>query len=215
MKRLITSTLITTLIAFASIAEAKEKDPIRVSDVTFDQTSSGWITADVEFEAGDFAADSDARKKDYLNRVKLTLTVAYEDRDLTRAKDASTDEKENPYEFYQRTVELAAVKRSSDITLRFFIPPAIVESKSFPDKPIAWMLEWEVEGLKMPVDVTRFPKHFSKSLQKEAAFTKFTNSMSEGAKANEGIMLPQYYGPGGLQPRRDSKDFAFVRKDGV
>ena len=48
----------------------------------------------------------DARKKDYLNRVKLTLTAGYEDRDLANSRKATAEQKKAPFEFYQRAVEL-------------------------------------------------------------------------------------------------------------
>jgi hypothetical protein len=205
------ATALISLFALASVAGAKDRVAITVKDVKFDRTSSGWITADVEFQAGDFAASPDARKKDYLNRVKLTLTAGYEDRDLSRSRKATTEQKKKPYEFYQRSVELAAVKRSKTITVRFFIPPAVVESKGFPAKPFAWMLEWEVEGVKMPADPKLFPDNFSRELRTEKAFTRFNNYLSTSKEANEGIMLAQYHGPGSLQPKT-SKDFAFIRK---
>ncbi|MFT4550356.1 MAG: hypothetical protein ACI8XO_001959 [Verrucomicrobiales bacterium] len=213
MNMKLTVSALMSLLLLSSAVTAKDRDPIKVRDVTFKRSSSGWITADVEFQAGDFAANPEARKKDYLNRIKLTLTVAYEDRDLANSKVANAAQKKAPFEFYQRAVELTAVKRSKSITVRFFIPPAVVESKGFPAKPIAWMLDWEVEGVQMPVDVERFPKNFSSNLKDLKVFTSFNNFLAEGVKANEGIMLAQYHGPDDLQPRRDLKDFAFIRKE--
>ena len=208
MKKQLATTML-TLAVFATLAGAADRAAITVKDVTFDRTSSGWITADVEFKAGDFAASPDARKKDYLDRVKLT--AGYEDRDLATSRKANAKQKDKPYEFYTRSVELAAVKRSKIITVRFFIPPAVVESKGFAAKPFAWMLDWEVEGIEMPVDAKRFPENFSRELRVEKTFTLFKNYLAEGKEANDGVMLAQYHGPGSLQPK-DSKDFAFVRK---
>jgi len=201
-----------SFVALSASSGAKERKAITVKDVTFKQTSSGWITADIEFQAGDFKASPDARKKDYLDRVKLTLTTAYEDRDLATSKNASAVENQNPYEFYQRTIELTSVKRSKNITLRFFLPPAVVESKGFPAKPFVWMLDWEVEGVKMPVDVKLFPKNFSDNLRKPDALKVFQEFLSDDANSNEGIMLPPYLGPSSLQPKNDIRDFAFVRR---
>ena len=105
------------------------------------------------------------------------------------------------------------MRRAKIITVRFFIPPAVVESKGFAEKPVGWMLGWEVEGVEMPVDVERFPDNFSKKLQDRKVFETFKKFIAEGASSNEGIMLPPYHGPSGLQPKNDNKDFAFVRKD--
>ena len=118
-----------------------------------------------------------------------------------------------PYEFYRRSVELVAVRRSKIVTVRFFIPPAVVDSKGFPAKPIAWMLDWEVEGVRMPVEPKRFPHNFSKKLQDPATLKTFQNLSAEGALKNDGVMLAQYHGPANLQPKSNGKDFAFARKD--
>jgi len=213
MKKQLAATVLTSLVAFTALAGAIDRAPITVKDVTFKRASSGWITADVEFQAGDFVTTPGARKKDYLDRVKLTLTAAYEDGDLANSRKATAEQKQNPYEFYQRAVELAAVKRAKIITLRFFIPPAVVESKGFADKPIAWMLDWEVEGVRMPVDVKRFPDNFSKNLQDKTKLDSFNKFLMEGVKANEGIMLAQYHRPFTLAPKNDERAFAFIRKD--
>ena len=210
MKKQLATTLV-SIAVLATLASAKERAPITVKKVKFDRTSAGWITADVEFQAGDFAATPEARKKDYLNRVKLTLTAGYEDRDLANSRKATDEQKKKPYEFYQRTVELTAVKRSKIITIRFFLPPAVVESKGFPAKPFAWMLDWEVEGMKMPSEPKRFPDNFSRELRDPKTLTVFRNYLAEAKGENEGVMLAQYHGPAGLQPK-SSKDFAFIRK---
>lgn len=210
MKKQLASTLL-TLAVLTVFAGARERAAITVKNVNFDRTSAGWITADVEFQAGDFAANADARKKDYLDRVKLTLTAGYEDRDLSNSRKATEGQKDQPYEFFTRTVELAAVKRSKIITVRFFIPPAVVESKGFTAKPFAWMLGWEVEGVPMPEDADRFPDNFSRELHNTKSLTLFKNYLAESKEKNEGIMLAQYHGPGSLQPKA-STDFAFVRK---
>ena len=201
-----------SLVASASLAGAKERAAIDVRNVKFDRTSNGWITADVEFQAGNFNASPEARRKNYLNRVKLTLTAGYEDRDLKNSRKASEEQKEKPYEFYQRAVELTAVRRSRLITVRFFIPPAVVESKGFPARPFAWMLEWEVEGVKMPADAKRFPDNFSRELRDEKSLTLFRNYLGASKQDNAGVMLAQYHGPVSLQPKNSTKDFAFVRK---
>ncbi|MGI9240181.1 MAG: hypothetical protein ACR2RV_05240 [Verrucomicrobiales bacterium] len=210
-KQLAAAALILSLTLSASPAFARERAPIKVRDVKFDRTARGWITADVEFQAGDFAQGEKARKKDYLSRIKLTLTTGYEDRDLANSRKATAEQKEFPYEFYQRSVELASVKRSRLITVRFFLPPAVVESKGFPAKPFAWMLGWEVEGLEMPVDPKRFPDNFSRELHDPKVLTVFQNFLNKNKESNAGVMLAQYHGPGSLQPKT-SKDFAFIRK---
>ena len=95
MKKQLAATALISLIVFTSLASAKDRAAITVKDVTFKRTSSSWITADVEFQAGDFVTSTKDRKKDYLERVKLTLTAAYEDRDLANSRNATAEQKQN------------------------------------------------------------------------------------------------------------------------
>lgn len=184
-------TIISTTFVFA------KDETILVKDVKFSRATDDWIVAMIKLDAIENHKE-DARDKDYIENIKVTLTVAYEPNYSGAPK--------GQYDFYRSDLEIIAMKAAAPKHVYFALPGIIVKRDRLDKDPFAWMVELEVDGEK--IEATK--DHISDKLKKGGAAQSFITKANTSVSENENLLVPSYLAPEFLK-FKDQPDY--IRKD--
>jgi hypothetical protein len=185
------------VLPFISIFAASDDAPVVIRDVKFENAKDDWIVAEIKLDAIKNPKE-DARDKNYVDNIKVTLTVAFEVQ--------ATGVPKNTYDFYKSELEVVSIKAAEPKYVYFLLPGVIVERDKLKKDPFAWMVELEVDGEKLePTD-----DHISKSLQK-LGVQNFLSKANAGISQTENLLMPVYLAPGGIFKYKDLP--IFIRKE--
>lgn len=182
-----------SIFSLQAVAQPATPAQVEVATVKFGAARFGgdsWLEADVEL---DVKPGGKPVSGEFVNRVRVTLTMAF---DIVDAKGAKRRD------FYRSSAELISVE-GGKTNARFYLPPEVVKR----------------DKLKTPVDYYAVELEAAGEPQtavKESVSTKFTSAesiknflsmaTSEGG-ANEGLLMPQYLTPFSFDAQRRSPTF--------
>jgi hypothetical protein len=149
-----------------------------------------WNETEIEISVKPAATRGDSR---YVNRVKVTLTLAHEDRT-------------NMLQYYRASAEAVALMEGR-AKIRFYLPPEIVRRDTLRAEPKLWAVDVVADGQAMA------PARAASSLTTPAARADFLKKADAVATANAGILVPQYLTPFAFDNDRSAP--AFVRSEAL
>lgn len=171
-------------------------NPVTIQNIHFNTLDKDWLQVEVQLRAGPNTVPG-SRTKNYVDNVKLTITLSYE-----------VPSAPGGFDFYQSTVEMPSLKRGERYQVYFYLPGVIVERDRLPREPHAYIVQLEVDGQALPLR----KENLKQSFFKQASFvTQYVNRARLQAPINEGILLPQYYAPSALTIELRNTP-AFIRK---
>ena len=181
-------------------------------DVSFDQIPSRgagggtWMLASMELVPNANPLPQ-ARNKDYLDDVELTLSLAFE-------RPAGADGKPQ-FDFYSSRVRIAILKARKRVPLHFFIPGYIVERDRLPREPKYWALEISVSGVPQEASANTVSREY-KTPQMLKFLPSFLGKVAQEGRPNEGLLMPQYLAPRGIAGTVRTLDttIPFIREEG-
>lgn len=150
-----------------------------------------WFEAEVELNT---RANGRAVAGEFVNRVKATLSIMTE----------STDSRAPA--FYRSSVEIVALE-SGTSTIRFYLPPEIVKRDRLRTDIKYYVVELEAGGNLLPPSGLSVSKAFASA----DSVKTFQAKVAAEGKANENILMPQYYTPFANDTRRVSP--TLLRRD--
>ena len=160
-----------------------EKELISIREVKFFRATDDWTVAMIKIDAQK-NPDENARDRDYLENIKITLTLAYE----PKYKNAPKGQ----FDFYRSDVEIIAMKAAEPKMVYFALPGVIVKRDRLEKDPFAWMIDLEVNGNK--IEPTE--EHISKELRKGGVAQSFISKANSESPDNDDLLMPSYLAPG-------------------
>ena len=185
------------IVLLSTFIHAKE-DLVAVKGVKFAYSTDKWIVAEIKIDALKNPKGEKARNEDYLDNVKVILTLAYEPK--------SKNLPDNHFDFYRSEVEIITIKTAAPKNIYFALPGSISERDKLSKDPYAWMVEIEVDGQKVEPQ----KDHLSKKLQKNA--TSFIAKANAGVSETEDLLVPSYLAPNFVTAKLKNQP-DFKRKD--
>ncbi|MET0261268.1 MAG: hypothetical protein ABW223_00105 [Rariglobus sp.] len=199
------SVLWAALMAFASLLPVSAQTPpaaapveVEVGGVKFNairqpNSQSAWYEAEI-----DVIAKPSAQTGRFLNRVKVTLSIA------TKVATPGTTK---PYEFYRSSAELVSLETGRS-SVRFYLPPEVLKRDGVRGDPDFWLVELSVGG----TAVAPTKNAASSSINDKAKLDNFKSKVASEAGANDGILVPQYLSPYAIDYTRQSP--SYIRVEG-
>jgi len=176
--------LLVLLIGLPSLVlVAQEAPTIEVSNVRFDRVGEDWLMASVQITP-DRNPAPEARNKDFLDDVLLTLNLCYE---VDNKADGDL-----PLDFYRSSVRMISIEQSTRYTVYFFLPGVLRERDELDVDPFAWLIEMEVAGTPVKMAADQAGGEIDVSPE---GYDNFLSRASSAAPANDGILVPSYLAP--------------------
>jgi hypothetical protein len=151
-------------------------------------SANAWNETEIEINVKPAATKGDSR---FINRVRITLTIAADGSDNTLA-------------YYRANAEAVALMEGRS-RVRFYLPPEIVRRDTLRAEPKLWAVDIVAAGQPMT------PSRAAASMATPAARADFLKKAATSAAANDGILVPQYLTPFAFDTDRPSP--AFVRSE--
>tara|TARA_R100000027_G_scaffold67749_1_gene68500 strand:- start:24830 stop:25456 length:627 start_codon:yes stop_codon:yes gene_type:complete len=164
-------------------ARAQEPPTIEVSNVRFDRTGDDWLVATVEITP-DRNPLPDARDRDFVDDVELTLSLCYE--------VDNQPEGQPPFTYYRSSVRIVSMEHSKRYTNYFFLPSVLRDRDELKTDPFAWMIEMKVSGVSVPMAIDQAGGQVVKGAK---GYGEFLNHVGANAPQNDGILVPIYLAP--------------------
>ena len=182
-------------------------------DLVFDQIRSRgagggtWMMAAMELVPNANPIPQ-ARNKEFLEDVELTLSLAYD-------RGAGADGKPQ-FDFYSSRVRIAIIKARERLPLHFFIPGYIVERDRLPREPKYWAVEISIGGIPQEASANTVSREY-KTPQMLKFLPSFLGKVAQEGRPNEGLLMPEYLAPRGIAGQVRSLDttIPFIREEGV
>ena len=174
-----------TVLPLRAQTAVTEKD-IEVSNVHFNMvpppagstTKTGWCQVDVEVNVKPGAATQATHS--FLNRVKVTLSLAFHD---PTEKDALK------FSYYRASAEVVALEVGRS-NLRFYLPGEIIKRDSLAGEAKYYAVELAVGGKAIPMK--KGNGYSEASLPDLEHVQNFLTKAGAESAANDGSLLPQY-----------------------
>jgi hypothetical protein len=133
----------------------------------------------------------------FVDRVRVGLSIGVE---LTGRAGSG-------FQFYQAEAEAVTLTRGTSV-FRFYLPAAVVARDGMRGEPHSYLVAVSVGGKEVPLTA----RHHSSSLNAENVRQSFLERVGREAKANAGVLLPQYLTPFQLQYPRDTPAFLRIER---
>ena len=174
-------------------AAATKDEPARVEVVAvrfaginaMGSSALTWNETDVEINVRSTSTKADSR---FVNRVKVTLTVAFESAP-------------GEYSHYRASAEAVALEVGR-ANFRFYLPPEVVRRDKLRTEPKLYAVEITADGQVMT------PAKFASNAPEARVFIK---EADKETAANSGILLPQYLTSFAFDPGNSAP--SFVRRE--
>lgn len=174
--------LVTVWIAILAVVVTQAQDfPIRVDRVEFNDNVRpyDWTNVEIELEATSNELP-DARDRNWVDDVKITVTLAYE----------SPVEK-GSYDFYRASLTLISLEVGKDKTVGFWLPREIVERDDLREEPDFWVVQVSAGGQEAPID----KDNVSSKLSDRSRVDNFLNTAAAGIEKTNGYLVPTHLSP--------------------
>jgi len=145
-----------------------------------------WLEVDVELLA---KPGGRANAGEFVNRVRATLTVAFEATDARGLKKNT---------FYRTSVEAIAIEGGARSSLRFYLPPEVVKRDKLRTDADYYVVELEAAGEPQPAAKPSASQKFT-SLD---SVKNFLTKAQTDAVLNDGLLMPQYLTPFAGDPQK-------------
>ena len=172
---------------------------IEVRDVTFSELRSESIMMAVELRA---VRDS-GTQDEHISDVKVTVYAAWGDQGKTDPESLS---------FYRSAAEIVAIEVNDTVTVPFVLSGAVADRDELRKDPFGYYIEIEVDGEAIPYD----DKMVSQTIRGNNAAIRSIKERGDGedGTANDGLFLPIYLAPFGLEGA-SIRDIPFFRRSEI
>ena len=196
--------LATPMLAWAQQARTMAKAPAEVVAVNFTDTKVNGAVLypmrrmEVRLKAlgnAKLLADPAAvvPNKDWVDKVKVTVTLAYESTSPQAKKMGNAGQS---FAFYRSSATILTMKRDGQASVFFYLPGDVVERDGLKKDPYGYLVELEVDGT--PVVIDKFGgagRAVSKTIKSQQVMAGFKDMAGQGVMENAGILRPQYQVP--------------------
>ena len=131
--------------------------------------------------------------KDWADKVKVTVTLAYESTSPQARKAGASGPN---FAFYRASATILTMKRDSQAPVFFYLPGDVVERDGLKKEPYGYLVELEVDGT--PVEIDKFggaARAVSKTIKNAQEMAMFKDLANQGVVENAGMFRPQYQVP--------------------
>lgn len=191
--------LLSFIVSTGFLSAQEERREVEVRSTRFDLTrptlgDSGddWLEAEVELNVNG-SADPTKLNPRYVDNVLVVLSLSFE-------VSGSTGETE--LRFYQAEAEMPTLD-STRYTVRFYLPPEVVDRDGLRSRPHAYLVDLFVDGRRqVPARANMDPLLFTDSVRES-----FRLRIARDAPDNDGVLLPVYLTPFAHQYPRETPSF--------
>ncbi|MDR2513249.1 MAG: hypothetical protein LBD01_05595 [Puniceicoccales bacterium] len=137
--------------------------------------------------------------KDWVDKIKVTLTIAYP---VSAKAKASGARDVAAYAFYSASSTILTMQRNTKGSVFFYLPGEVIKREQLASTPEGYIVEIEVDGKAQPAILSR-------KLKTPKEENGFREMAGQALFKTAGVLLPQYHVP---DDRRPSSP-ALIRED--
>ena len=182
---------------FAGALSATAQEAIKVDRVDFNSLRDDKLQVEIELSC-DENLNPDARKKDFVENIRVKAYLAFE-----------RDAQERSFDYYTSEVEIIVMEKGDDKNVYFYLPGLIVERDQLKTDPDFYYIQVTVdEQLQKPQNAA-----MSSNIPNLDILNSFVSKADAEGGANEHLLTPIYLMTGDSELGRVSDLPAFLRRD--
>ena len=182
---------------FTGVLSAKAQEAIKVDRVDFNSLRDDKLQVEIELSC-DENLNPDARKKDFVENIRVKAYLAFE-----------RDAQERSFDYYTSEVEIIVMEKGDDKNVYFYLPGLIVERDQLKTDPDFYYIQVTVdEQLQKPQNAA-----MSSNIPNLDILNSFVSKADAEGGANEHLLTPIYLMTGDSELGRVSDLPAFLRRD--